>query len=150
MLGERCTHLVAHLGASIKTDDVKAQSRKQFQSTEVPQVNVERERSKTKKRFMKKQRTREGGGKERDREGGGGRRKRKREGKVKKKRNNRLPKIQSESGENEPVSRPQFHAIESGRSKLKTNRFPASCWHALCLCGSSPSPSVKKTQEKRT
>lgn len=85
MLGERCTHLVAHLGASIKTDDVKAQSRKQFQSTEVPQVNVERERSKTKKRFMKKQRTREGGGKERDREGGGGRRKRKREGKVKKK-----------------------------------------------------------------
>lgn len=33
------------------------------------------------------------------------------------------------------ASRPQFHAIESTRVKLKTNRFPAPCWHALHLRG---------------
>lgn len=31
------------------------------------------------------------------------------------------------------ASRPQFHAIESAQTKLKTNRFPAPCWHALHL-----------------
>jgi len=33
----------------------------------------------------------------------------------------------------EPAGLPQFHAIESAWTKLKTNRFPAPCWHALRL-----------------
>lgn len=39
----------------------------------------------------------------------------------------------SEARTNARASRPQFHAIESARTKLKTNRFPAPCWHALHL-----------------
>jgi len=39
----------------------------------------------------------------------------------------------SEARTNARASRPQFHAIESVRTKLKTNRFPAPCWHALHL-----------------
>lgn len=147
----------------IKTGEVKAQSRKQFQSAGGSlrdQVNVGRERSKTKKELYKKKKEknrptdrqidgkRMGGKKGReeteDREN-------RREDRKIKKRGNWLPKIQSESGENEQAFQPQFHAIESGRSKLKTNRFPAPCWHALYLCGSShvtrDLPAWKNTAE---
>lgn len=42
----------------------------------------------------------------------------------------------------------QFHAIESARIKLKTNRFSAPCWHALHLRGSSHVDEWKKRRKK--
>lgn len=48
--------------------------------------------------------------------------------------------------------RPQFHAIESAWTKLKTNRFPAPCWHALRRYAARATWSewmYKKKKEKR-
>lgn len=56
----------------------------------------------------------------------------------------------SEARTNARASRPQFHAIESARTKLKTNRFPAPCWHALHLFAARATWASKCKKKKKT
>jgi len=56
----------------------------------------------------------------------------------------------SKASTNARASRPQFHAIESARTKLKTNRFPAPCWHALHLFAARATWATERKKKKKT